>query len=155
MAIPSTGWRRLIGSPKLQIIFHKRATRYRALLRKMTCRDKGSYESSPPCTANITRCKYIYILKDLYPCFYSKCVHIHTHTNTHPHTHTHTHTYMKIMIDTWITYTIRHPLVIPNHIKYVYVFLYQIHMEFISSTHNISCRRSLWLVLIVCVLLCC
>jgi len=31
-----TGWRRLIGSPKLQIIFHKRATKYRSLLRKMT-----------------------------------------------------------------------------------------------------------------------
>ena len=45
-----TGWRRLIGSPKLQIIFHKRATKYRALLRKMTYKDKGSYKSSPPCT---------------------------------------------------------------------------------------------------------
>jgi len=44
-----TGWRRLIGSPKLQIIFHKRATKYRAFLRKMTYKDKGSYESSPPC----------------------------------------------------------------------------------------------------------
>jgi len=46
----ATGWRRLIGSPKLQIIFHKRATKYRALLRKMSYKDKGSYESSPPCT---------------------------------------------------------------------------------------------------------
>ena len=45
-----TGWRRLIGSSKLQIIFHKRATRYRALLVKMTSKDKGSYESLPPCT---------------------------------------------------------------------------------------------------------
>jgi len=45
-----TGWRRLIGSPKLQIIFHKRATKYRSLLREMTYNDKGSYESSPPCT---------------------------------------------------------------------------------------------------------
>ena len=44
-----TGWRRLIGSPKLQIIFHKRATKYRSLLRKMTFEDKGTYESSPPC----------------------------------------------------------------------------------------------------------
>jgi len=44
-----TGWRRLIGSPKLQIIFHKRATKYRSLLQKMTYKDKGSYESSPPC----------------------------------------------------------------------------------------------------------
>jgi len=43
------GWRRLIGSPKLQIILHKRAPKYRSLLRKMTYKDKGSYESSPPC----------------------------------------------------------------------------------------------------------
>jgi len=46
-----TGWRRLIGSPTLQIIFHKRAIKYRSLLRKMTYKDKGSYESSPPCIA--------------------------------------------------------------------------------------------------------
>jgi len=54
----STGWRRLIGSPKLQIIFHKRATKYRAILQKMTYKDKGSYESSPPCTY---RCMHSYI----------------------------------------------------------------------------------------------
>jgi len=47
---PHTGWRRLIGSPQLHIIFHKRATKYRSLLRKMTYKDKGSYESSPPHT---------------------------------------------------------------------------------------------------------
>ena len=34
----TTEWRRLIGSPKLQIIFHKRATKYRSLLPKMTIR---------------------------------------------------------------------------------------------------------------------
>jgi len=45
-----TGWRRLIGSPKLQIIFHKRATNYMALLLKMTYKDKGSYESLPTCS---------------------------------------------------------------------------------------------------------
>ena len=44
-----TGWRRLIGSPKLQVIFHRRATKHRSHLRKMTYKDKGSYESSPPC----------------------------------------------------------------------------------------------------------
>ena len=49
-SITGTGWRRLIGSPKLQIIFLKRATKYRSLLRKLTYKDKGSYESSPPCT---------------------------------------------------------------------------------------------------------
>ena len=51
----TTGWRRLIGSPKLQIIFHKTATKYRALLLKMTYKDKGSYESSPPCIAALSR----------------------------------------------------------------------------------------------------
>jgi len=49
-AMSNTGWRRLIGSPMLQIIFHKRATKYRSLLRKMTCKDKGSYESSSLCS---------------------------------------------------------------------------------------------------------
>ena len=41
---------RPIGCLKLQVIFHKRATDYRALLRKMTSEDKAPYESSPPCT---------------------------------------------------------------------------------------------------------
>jgi len=48
-----TGWRRLIGSPKSQIIFHKRATRCTSLLRKMTYTDKGSYESSQPCKCSM------------------------------------------------------------------------------------------------------
>ena len=45
----TTGWRRPIGCLKLQVIFRKRATNYTALLRKMTCRDKASYDSTPPC----------------------------------------------------------------------------------------------------------
>jgi len=47
-----TGGRRLIGCLKLQVIFRKRATNYRALLRKMTYEDKASYDSTPPCTVN-------------------------------------------------------------------------------------------------------
>jgi len=43
------GWRRLIESRKLHIIFHKGATKYRSLLLQMTYKDKGSCESSPPC----------------------------------------------------------------------------------------------------------
>jgi len=46
----TTGWPRLIACLKLQVIFRKRATNYRALLRKMTCEDNASYGSSPPCT---------------------------------------------------------------------------------------------------------
>ena len=44
-----TGWRRPIGCLKLQVNFRKRATNYRALLRKMTYKDKALCESSPPC----------------------------------------------------------------------------------------------------------
>ena len=61
-----TGWRRLIGSPKLQIIFHKRATKCRSLLRKMTYKDKGSYESSPPCTCvweDLLTCVYVCVTR--------------------------------------------------------------------------------------------
>ena len=40
-------------SPKSQIIFHKRATKCRAFLRKMTYSDEGSYESWPCCKKNL------------------------------------------------------------------------------------------------------
>jgi len=43
----STGWRWLIGCLKLQVILGKRATNYRALLRKMTYEDKAPYDSTP------------------------------------------------------------------------------------------------------------
>jgi len=39
----NTGWKRGIGCFKLQVSFRKRATNYRALLRKMTCEDKALY----------------------------------------------------------------------------------------------------------------
>ena len=45
-----TGWWRPTGCLKLQVIFCKRATNYRALLRKKTCKNNSSYGSSPPCT---------------------------------------------------------------------------------------------------------
>ena len=51
----NTGWQRPIGRLKLQVIFRKKATNYRAPLRKMTYnemtyRDKTSCGSSPPST---------------------------------------------------------------------------------------------------------
>ena len=45
----STGLRRCIGCLKLQVIFRKRANNCKALLQKMTCKDKAFYWSSPPC----------------------------------------------------------------------------------------------------------
>jgi len=53
-----TGWRRGIGCLKLQVIFRKRATMYRALSRKMTSRDKASYDSTPPCIAKFDHTTY-------------------------------------------------------------------------------------------------
>jgi len=50
---PCTGWRRLIGRLKLQVICLKGATNYRALLQKMTYEDKASYGSPPSCTSNV------------------------------------------------------------------------------------------------------
>jgi len=44
-----TGCRKPIGCLKLQVIFRKRATNSRTLLRKMTYEDKALYDSTPPC----------------------------------------------------------------------------------------------------------
>ena len=49
-----TGWRRLIGCLKLQVNFRKSATKYRALFRKMTYKDKASYDYTPPCRVCVT-----------------------------------------------------------------------------------------------------
>jgi len=59
----SAGWRRLIGCLKLQVTFCKRATNNRALLREMTCKDKASYGSSPPCKNKSTRSLFKYNIK--------------------------------------------------------------------------------------------
>jgi len=43
-----TWWRRPTGCFTLQVVFHKRATNYRALLWKMTYKDMAVYGSAPP-----------------------------------------------------------------------------------------------------------
>jgi len=60
IALTVTGWRRPIGCLELQVIFRKRATDYRALLRKMTSKDKASYASSPPCMSHLHASHLIY-----------------------------------------------------------------------------------------------
>jgi len=81
LATHDTGWRRLIGCLKLQVIFRKRATKYRALWRKMTYEDKASYDSTPPYT-NICFIKhrwriyiYIYMYIYMYICIHNKYSH--------------------------------------------------------------------------------
>jgi len=68
-----TLWRRLIGSPKLQIIFHKRSIKFRSLLRKMTWKDKGSYESSPPCTLCCTMLHFAALCCTVFQCVAACC----------------------------------------------------------------------------------
>jgi len=61
--------RRCIGFFKLQVIFRKRATNCRALLRKITYEDKASYGFAPPCTwESVSGCVFmdIYILLRVY-----------------------------------------------------------------------------------------
>ena len=48
-----TGWPRPIACLRSQVIFRKRATNHRALLRKITCKDQASYGSSPPCMGSL------------------------------------------------------------------------------------------------------
>jgi len=47
-----TGWRRLIVCLKLQVISRQRVTKYRDILRKMTCKDMASYGCTPPCSVS-------------------------------------------------------------------------------------------------------
>ena len=69
-----TGWRGLKGCLKLQVIFRKKGTIDRALLRKMTYEDRASYDPTPPCI-------HVYI------CI---CVHVHIHIRRHKRVHVYT-----------------------------------------------------------------
>jgi len=60
--IQRTEWRRPIGCLKSQVICCKRASNHRALLHKMTSKDKASCDSTPLC---IIRHPHIYILPQL------------------------------------------------------------------------------------------
>ena len=56
--LATTEWRRCMGCFKLQVSFCRRATNYRALLRKMTGKEKSCYASSPPSRSSHT---YIHV----------------------------------------------------------------------------------------------
>ena len=65
----STGWRRCIGCLNLQVSLCKRATNYRALLRKMTYEDKASYVFPPPSTVSLFRGLNEYVHRSLWVSF--------------------------------------------------------------------------------------
>ena len=58
----TAGWQRCIGYLKLQVSFRKKATKYRALLRKMASKNKAFYGSLPPCTVRLVS----YVWKETY-----------------------------------------------------------------------------------------
>jgi len=125
-----TGWQSLIGSLKLQITFHKRATRYTSLLRKMTYKDKRSYESSPPCSVTrlcvfTYKCvrEYVYTYMRIYICdvYMNTYIRRYKHVYTYSCTHVYVNTYICICVFTYVTY-----IWIRIHI---YVFIYTSHIR--------------------------
>jgi len=79
----STGWQRPIGCLKLQVIFRKRATNYRALFREMTYKDKASHGCSPPCnvlsSTHLLRCVAVYRRVSLYVAVCCACCSVMQH----------------------------------------------------------------------------
>jgi len=61
LVVCAPGWWR----PKLQVIFRQRATNYRALLQKITCKDNTSHRSFPQCIYRERDCFY-YIIEQTY-----------------------------------------------------------------------------------------
>ena len=49
MRYACTGWRRCVGCLKGLVSFRKRATNFKALVLKMTYKDKAPYDATPPC----------------------------------------------------------------------------------------------------------
>jgi len=55
-----TGRRRVKGCLEFQVMFCKRATNYKVLLRNLTCEDKASYASTPPSTSIINTFPWLF-----------------------------------------------------------------------------------------------
>ena len=104
-----TGWRRPIGCLKLQVVYRTRATNHRALLRKITYKEKASCGSLLPCTNMwctiyalwpflfpsllvvlfVLICIYVYIYMFVYTYTYI-CVYIYIRGYTYVDIHTNT-----------------------------------------------------------------
>jgi len=78
---------------KSQAIFHKRATIYRALLRKLTCKNKAPYGSLPLCTSHSSCLHESRSFRTHTRPPIPTPTHPHPNANTHAYTHTHEHTH--------------------------------------------------------------
>jgi len=63
-----TGWRRLIRCLKLQVIYRKRATDYRALLRKMTHEDRHPMTLRHPLSCHTHECVMSHVWMSMFLC---------------------------------------------------------------------------------------
>jgi len=114
LRVTATGWRRPIGCLKLHVIFRKRASNYRAVLWKMTYKDKASYGTLPPCMIRTCGMTHQYMRHDAFvgeawlvvvcamvhsymwhdSCIYKYiCKYVYTYNYVYTLTHTYIHIY--------------------------------------------------------------
>ena len=87
------GWRRPVGCLISCITFRKLAINYRALLRKMTYKDKGCYECLPGCNIEMYNIKMYMSTRENIEASQLSIVYSYLLCNTHTHTRViHTHT---------------------------------------------------------------
>ena len=110
--IVHTGWRRLIGYLKLQVVFRKKATNFRALLKKMPHKDKASYGSSLPCMRT--------------PTFRNTLRCTATHCNTLQHTAAHCNTLQHVATHSTHCNALHHVATLRN------IFIYAQHVQCVA-----------------------
>jgi len=79
----ATGWRRPIGCLISWITFRKLATNYRALLRKMTSKDKASCGSSLPCMQSPSRSMEKWVVSQMSACYHQWMSHVNVMESCH------------------------------------------------------------------------
>jgi len=127
--------RRPTGCLKLQVIFRKRATSYRALLRKMTCTGKASYGSSLPCSVFPlwTWHKRVNVCMNVYYERMYECIHmLHLHVLLYSHMNVCMSkfaccTYLYECIHIWM-YVVVHTHFVPNMYVWMYVKVYTMNI---------------------------
>jgi len=125
----NTGWWRPIGCLKLQVIFRKRVTNCRALLRKITYEQEAPSVTTPPCMCMCTYKSNV--------CLYVESRHTsrhitHVSTCTHTHTHTHTHMYARAHAQTHIHTPAHTCTLVYTHARI------RTHKIFLAHTYTLS-----------------
>jgi len=115
--------------PKSQIISHKRATKYRSLLRETTYKDKGSYESSPP----YILIRYSQVTPHTSVTHNQLCTYICIHTYTHMYTE-----YARVHIHN------TRPAVNVNTLRSCYSVTIYTYMHVYLQTNIHNTRKYIW-----------